>query len=216
MKKKTLSLLITIIILTLSAGSVRAGVAPDRVTIDTLIAWMTGSFSSAEQAAADSDYYDIRLEMVPIWREHSEGIWIYVEQAMASSLDKPYRQRVYFLTQIGDTAFKSEVFTFRTNPLQYAGEYKKEIPFDGLGPEILAEREGCAIYLDYDGKGAFVGSTRDPICHSNLNGARYATSEVRLTVTELYSWDRGFNAVKQQVWGAEKGGYIFKKIKDKK
>jgi hypothetical protein len=27
----------------------------------------------------------------------------------------------------------------------------------------------------------------------------------------ILSWDRGFDANGNQVWGAEKGGYIFKK-----
>jgi hypothetical protein len=28
----------------------------------------------------------------------------------------------------------------------------------------------------------------------------------------LASWDRGFDSTDNQVWGAEKGGYIFKKL----
>jgi hypothetical protein len=59
---------------------------------------MTGSFSSQEQAAADTSRYDIRLEMAPIWTDHPNGKWFYVEQAVAWSLEKPYRQRVYHFT----------------------------------------------------------------------------------------------------------------------
>ena len=58
--------------------------------------WMTGSFSSASQAsAAPDDYFDIRLYMVPIWDGRADGPWLYVEQAAASALERPYRQRVY-------------------------------------------------------------------------------------------------------------------------
>ena len=46
-----------------SASVVEAG------DFETLAQWMTGSFSSADQAEADERYYDIRLEMVPIWTE---------------------------------------------------------------------------------------------------------------------------------------------------
>lgn len=35
--------------------------------LDTLASWMNGSFSSAEQATNDSDYFDVRLQMIPIW-----------------------------------------------------------------------------------------------------------------------------------------------------
>ena len=63
--------------------------------LDTLVEWMTGSFSSQAQAQADERYYDIRLEMVPIWTDRDDGRWLYVEQAAASALERPYRQRIY-------------------------------------------------------------------------------------------------------------------------
>jgi hypothetical protein len=30
----------------------------------------------------------------------------------------------------------------------------------------------------------------------------------------MISWDRGYNDAGEQVWGAEKGGYIFLKTRD--
>jgi hypothetical protein len=49
-------------------------------------------------------------------------------------------------------------------------------------------------------------------CGSTLNGASYATSEVLLESTLLLSWDRGFDARDQQVWGATAGGYVFDRL----
>jgi hypothetical protein len=43
-------------------------------------------------------------------------------------------------------------------------------------------------------------------------GAVYATSEVTVTPEALISWDRGFGAAGEQVWGAVTGGYVFKKL----
>ncbi|UCF65342.1 MAG: hypothetical protein JSW33_05800 [bacterium] len=40
-----------------------------------------------------------------------------------------------------------------------------------------------------------------------------ATSEVIIKKNEMVGWDRGFNTGKEQVWGAEKGSYTFKKTK---
>jgi CpeT protein len=48
-------------------------------------------------------------------------------------------------------------------------------------------------------------------CPSNLRGATYATSEVVVQHDKMISWDRGFDSRDKQVWGAEKGGYIFMK-----
>ncbi|MBD3331298.1 hypothetical protein GF356_00490, partial [candidate division GN15 bacterium] len=39
------------------------------ITLAQLADWMTGSFSSADQAAEDSAFFDIRLEMSRIWLE---------------------------------------------------------------------------------------------------------------------------------------------------
>ena len=100
---------------------------------------MCGSFSSQEQAAADPDFSDIRLHMVRIWPERDDGYWLYVEQAAASSLDRPYRQRVYRLTRVDESTFESAVFEL-DDPLQYAGEWKKSYALDGLTPKALKRR----------------------------------------------------------------------------
>ena len=57
----------------------------------------------------------------------------------------------------------------------------------------------------------FTGSTQGKSCNSELRGATYATSEVIIGNGFIESWDRGFNEKDEQVWGAEKGGYIFER-----
>ena len=73
---------------------------------------MQGHYDSRDQAAADKTYFPIALAMVPIWPERSDGYWLYVEQAMADSPDKPYRQRVYRVYNGERGEVISEVFTF--------------------------------------------------------------------------------------------------------
>ena len=58
---------------------------------------MTGTFSSQKQSLLDSTFFHISLHMTPIWKKSKDGFWLYVEQAMATGLDKPYRQRIYHL-----------------------------------------------------------------------------------------------------------------------
>ena len=178
-----------------------------------LVSWMTGSFSSQEQAQADSNFYDIRLEMVQIWQNRTDGKWLYVEQAAASTLEKPYRQRVYRLTRLSDGTFESAIFTLH-DPLRFAGEWKKEFPLAGLTADSLEQKDGCSIILHKIAEGAFAGKTIGKNCPSNLRGATYATSEVTINENEMVSWDRGFDANDHQVWGATTGGYIFKKVND--
>jgi CpeT protein len=181
------------------------------VNINALVNMMEGSFSSEEQSKNDSDYFDIRLHMKKIWPDNEDGIWLYVEQSFADYPEKPYRQRVYRVTQNGNNSFESAVFTF-SEPLRLAGEWQQENPLSGLTPDSLIEREGCSVFLTLINDTAFQGSTKDNNCPSERSGAKYATSEVLITKNEIISWDRGFDENGKQVWGAEKGGYIFKRV----
>jgi hypothetical protein len=179
--------------------------------LDMLATSMIGSFSSTAQAAADTDYFDIRLHMARIWKTRTDGYWLYVEQATASRQEKPYRQRVYHVTQRSDGAFESAVFTMN-EPLRFAGDWKKENPLASLTVDSLTSRSGCSIILKKIGD-VFEGSTVGKECPSDLRGAAYATSEVNIYPDKLVSWDRGWGKDDTQAWGAEKGGYVFVKEK---
>ncbi len=187
-----------------------SGVTPAVFAADigTLTKWMIGSFSSAAQAAVDSAYYDIRLEMAPIWTDRDDAAWLYVEQAVAGMTDRPYRQRVYKVTATGDGVFESAVFTL-PDPEKQVGAWRDSEPLKHLSPEDLEIREGCTVFLEHDDGGRFVGGTDDRACVSGLRGASYATSEVIVTPDRIESWDRGFDDEGLQVWGAEKGAYVF-------
>ena len=173
--------------------------------------WLTGTFSSEKQSKEDTTYFHINLEISRIWKDRSDGIWLYVEQAMATMKEKPYRQRVYRLRKTNENQFESAIFTI-PEPLRFAGHPEK---VNELSIDSIQEKGGCAVYLVWDEmEGAFVGKTGEKSCPSELRGASYATSEVRLSNASMISWDRGFNEKGEQVWGAEKGGYIFVKQKN--
>ncbi len=179
----------------------------------TLVNYMTSSFSSAKQAISDSDYYYIRLEMVRIWPDQEDGVWLYVEQAVATHLDRPYRQRIYHLPHVGENEFESAIFTF-AEPLHYAGLWKTPQKFEKLlSPADLIERQGCSVFLTKQSDGSFTGSTNKRDCIGAHRGAGYTTSKVTIEADKLVSWDIGFDANGNHMWGAEKDGYIFDKLK---
>lgn len=173
-----------------------------------LVKWMTGDFSSLAQSQRDSDYFDIRLHIRPIWKSDKGNYWLYVEQATAAAENKPYRQRIYKVELDGDKGFKSIVYTL-PNPEKWAGAYKNPALFNTLKPAELSLRDGCTVYLERRADGTFAGSTRGEGCESTLRGAKYASSTVTITKKMLASWDQGFNDRGEQVWGALKGGYEF-------
>lgn len=196
----------------LAVAALAAGAsAAQEGDLSLAVAWMTGSFSSAQQAAADTSYFDVRLEIVPIWPDRADGRWLYVEQAAAGHVERPYRQRVYHVTASEPGKITSEVFTI-PQPLRFAGAWRDEAPLAALSPDSLELREGCAVVLRRTEHGFFEGGTVGTGCASSLSGAAYATSEVRLTPRSLTSWDRGFDADGNHVWGAEDGPYVFDRI----
>lgn len=175
-----------------------------------LARWMEGNYSSAAQAARDTNYFDIRLHIKRVWHNRP-GYWFYVEQAVAAAQARPYRQRFYHLFQRADGTFESEVYTV-DNPLRLAGAWKNTKLLAGITPDSLTLRAGCSVVLTLE-NGRFVGSTVGTGCASDLRGASHATSEVTISASEMRSWDRGYNAAGEQVWGATEGPYIFVKGK---
>ena len=143
----------------------------------------------------------------------SEYYWLYVEQAMATNENKPYRQRVYRLSKVNDTTIESRVYTIK-NGENYFGDWKLENPLANLTIDSLEERKGCSIFLNKINKSEFSGSTNKTDCESSLKGATYATSFVNIYTDMIISWDRGFDKGDNQVWGAINGGYIFDKIEN--
>ncbi|MBV6647044.1 MAG: chromophore lyase CpcT/CpeT [Cyclobacteriaceae bacterium] len=178
-------------------------------SLDALQDIMTGHFSSEAQSRQDSNFFHITLHMYPIWKD-KDGKWLYVEQASATQQDKPYRQRVYQLTEEDGGLLVSKVYSLE-NEDKFVGKWQFEGFFDQFDTGILKEREGCAVYLKKTDKG-FEGATKDKMCTSTLRGASWASSKVTITKDRIVSWDQGFDADDNQVWGATSGGYVFDRI----
>ena len=182
---------------------------PKAPLLDELVSIMQGSYNSSKQAAADTTYYSISLRMVPIWKE--KGHFLYVEQALSAKQDKPYRVRIYKLGQRGANEFVSEVYTIK-NEKDWVGKWKTPEAFNNLNIGDIELKQGCEVVLQRLERNKFSGKTGEKTCPSELRGASYATSKVTVTPTQILSWDQGFDSNGKQVWGAEKGGYVFDKL----
>jgi hypothetical protein len=178
-----------------------------------LRSYMTGAFKGQGPAEAEFNSKDTRLQMVQIWEARRDGYWLYREQANIINLEQPYLQRVYHLNRAEDGPIKIDVYQL-VDPLRFVGAWKKKELLVELTPSFLVEKEGCSIILKKENESTFVGSTVDKDCPSSEAGAAYATTEVKITETELYSWERGFDANDDLVWGPEARGYIFTKHMD--
>lgn len=204
--KKTI-ILIAFIGIVMSCKSSQNNTTTPNKEMDELVSIMQGSYSSEKQSIADTTYFNISLRMIPIWK--NRGHYLYVEQAIFKKQEKPYRVRIYKLTQKGDT-FISEIHTLK-NEKDWIGKWKTPEAFDALSENDIDVKQGCAVVLKQVEKNKFVGQTGNKTCPSELRGASYATSKVTVYKDKIVSWDQGFDKDGKQVWGATKGGYIFLK-----
>ncbi len=200
---------------TVSAGGTsEAAVAPWSPSegLVALEQGLTGHFSSAAQGERDEDFLHIELRAVRIWPERTDGIWLYVEQAAGWALERPYRQRLYHLTEPAPGEFTSAVYLLPgEKPLDFAGAWGDTSQFDGLSPEDATLREGCEIMLIRRPDGVFQGRTAGKDCSSKLGDAAYATSAVLISPELILSWDRGWTQKDVQDWGAMTGPYMFER-----
>jgi hypothetical protein len=183
-----------------------------------LTAMTVGSFSTVDQAQRDSRYGVAEAEIVRIWPERTDGVWLYQEQSLlgetAASADPAMKAKPYFARVIHSVETESGV-VMRTvhrlkDPQKALGAWKKASPLKGLTPKDLLPSE-CSITVERVAE-KFWRSTSAK-CPNAYRGAAYAIS-LGVTVDGQYAnWDRGFTADDKHVWGPATGGYIFKRVK---
>ncbi len=198
---------ILFVITIIGCNSAKTGGDKSEANLNELVTIMQGQYSSEAQSKRDTSYFNISLRMVPIWK--NKGHYLYVEQAMFTKQEKPYRVRIYKVSQRGDE-FVSEIHTLK-NEKDWIGKWKTPEAFETLTENDIELKAGCEVVLKRVGKNKFEGQTGIKTCPSELRGASYATSKVTVTENEILSWDQGFDKNDKQVWGAEKGGYEFVK-----
>jgi hypothetical protein len=180
--------------------------------VEKLAKQLEGAFASTKQSKTDLSYWDIRLHMVRVWADRTDGIWLYVEQARADMLDQPYRQRCYRVYRREDGQLVSAVYNMSPElGEKLANVWKGDVnaAFKGLSPSDLTLKAGCEMLLNEQADGTYKGGTDGKKCLSDHAGATYATSEATITPKGLRTWDRGYDDTDKQVWGAKKGPYIF-------
>ncbi|MFM8770473.1 MAG: chromophore lyase CpcT/CpeT [Candidatus Kapaibacterium sp.] len=200
----TMGLSTSLLMFSLSASTLHAA---DDEDLDSLVKWLSGSFSSQRQSTVDTAYFHVDLHMNRIWNDRTDGIWMIVEQAMATSPQAPYRQRVYNIKRVEENMIELIVYAWKDSK-RVIGAWKDVSLVADLSPSDLSLRRGCEVYLQRD-EFKFLGGTHGTACSSDIRGASYATSEVQIADKIIASWDRGYTAKGDQVWGAVKGPYYF-------
>ena len=76
--------------------------------LNDFFAIMQGNYSSKNQSKTDKTYYHIILRMTPIWK--TKGHYMYVEQALFTKQNKPYRIKIYKYIQKNNNEIINEIY----------------------------------------------------------------------------------------------------------
>ncbi|MDG1482295.1 MAG: chromophore lyase CpcT/CpeT [Myxococcota bacterium] len=176
-----------------------------------LAVWLSGSFDSSEQAAADYSYYAVQLVACPVEAPELGEHVLYIEQALSDTPQEPYRQRLYVIEPLEDNKdgapqARSSIYTI-DNEDDFVG-LCDDAEIASFSADQAELREGCEVDLTWDGS-QFSGQTQAETCSSTLNGATWASSVVTVQDDRIISWDQGWDDDGNQIWGATAGGYIF-------
>lgn len=174
-----------------------------------------GSFTTAAQAKDDPAYAEVEAEVVRIWQDRTDGIWMYQEQAIISyegkgspeAKSRPYFQRIFRLMTTGDKILVRENYEL-ADPKIAVGAYKDPSKLSNITPKDLI-LGGCANRIERVAKGYWRANITT--CANTYRNATHMTSLSVYTDDTLANWDRGFDAEGNVVWGPESGGYIFKR-----
>ena len=178
--------------------------------LKALVERMSGIYDNQEQARNNQQYAPIELNIreISLKGRKLSGHWLYVEQALNANGNKVYHQRVYNIYREKD-GVRAKLYELK-DPQAFVGAWSKPEQFKSLVVDSLVE--GCILYFTKDDQGNFTGNTLNRDCLNSQNGAVYATTELIVTPNQIIHWDRGYNDQGQQVWGAETGGYRFRKF----
>ncbi len=183
------------------------------VDINALVSMMEGSFSSHEQAGNDADFHDLTLHVKKIWSDRTDGKWLYVEESHSESPDKPTRQYVRRVITTYEGRFEAAEYLI-PNAKIFSGEGVMERHLSVLAPDSLRVVKGCAVIYTLMNDTMFEGSSEGKKCLSKKNKKKYITSDVLITKDKIIRWDKVFDQYGNKVSGSDKGGYIFKRIRE--
>jgi hypothetical protein len=189
---------------------------PIQQQVNSVVSHLVGVMDTSAQASANPKAPSVRMTTcrVQIIDNPTEAIssaYLYQEQALTDNLDKPYRQRLLQIKpSTGDRTVESKSFKPQ-NPESLIGlcnkpETQRVIQFSNLGESV------CSVFLKPTDKG-YLGETPSQGCPANIRGAVKITNTILLHSEGMDTWDRGYDAQGNQVWGAENQSYQYRWVR---
>lgn len=192
-----------------NADTILSAISKTAVTPEAVAAYLEGVMDTTSQAARNPNFVGVQMTTcrVTVDEADEEAIYLYQEQALSADLDAPYRQRFLQIIPGDDQRVDSNTFKPEA-PEQWTGlcdRADRSVSAIALGPQV------CTVSLRASVLGGFVGSTPEAGCPVDFRGASSVTNIVVLHEDGMDTWDRGFDAEGNQLWGAEDTPYRYRR-----
>lgn len=172
--------------------------------------WFGGTYSTSEQVASDSQFFNIHLEIIPCTVADQSGHWYLLKSSFINDIDNPYRLEFYHFSEIDFGFINIDRYKFADSVI-FKNDARDTLLLGNLTLNHLQKKERCSIVLSKLNE-SFAGSTMGKNCPSTLRKSSYAIIDIEISADDFYLWERGFNSKNKQVWGSSVDGHVFKKI----
>lgn len=182
---------------------------------------LSGEFSNQPQAIAEPVHFvQLRLWQRPLFLFGSDRPCLFLEQANALQLDRPYRQRLLCLEADASGQLTAQFYQFK-NAAAVLGAGQDPDRLRSLTPEDIQFLEGCRLGVEQTNRGGYKAQLPAGCrCRFWTDGVERQVSlgfEVwrdQQTI-HFHSNDRGIDPeTGRSLWGALMGPYEFTKVVD--
>jgi hypothetical protein len=182
--------------------------ARSQASVEAVAQHLIGVMDTSAQAERIDDMPNVRMTTCNVTVESRTERFLYQEQALNRTLDRPYRQRFLSLT-LTDEGQSVESKAYEPTTLEpWIGLCQKPERDRLISPTQINAVE-CSVFLA-PWHNVYIGHTQSGGCPADFRGATTITNIVVLHGAGMDTWDRGFNAQGQQIWGARDRPYQFR------
>jgi hypothetical protein len=176
---------------------------------DAVAKSLEGVMTTSVQVKNDAPEIQVQMTTCRVEVDkNKDSIFLYQEQGIVGSLDKPYRQR--FLEIATSEESDNIVYSHSYKPdnleqwTNFCISKAKTVSESSLGKLV------CTVTLK-PFLTVYSGTTPPEGCPANVRGAVSITNRIILHQDGMDTWDRGFDESGNQVWGAEDQAYRFRR-----
>lgn len=186
---------------------------PIEEQVAEVVSRLVGVMDTSAQAAASSTAPSVRMTTCEVQltdaSETDPATYLYQEQAIATRLEQPYRQRFLKIAPSDDRGNVQSTSYRPIDESQWIGLCDRPFEVRQVEAQDLASAH-CSVFLRRV-EDDYIGETQLGGCPSNYRGAVRVTNQIVLRATGMETRDRGLDINGNLVWGSTGEPYRFER-----